>query len=395
MALIKFLIISFLILITGWNAKLSPNNKTNFPKTHSISIPADTVAIISKATSYLAESPVPITTFSCPRSSGGLHDFFSEGDYWWPDPDHPEGPYIRKDGQTNPQNFNAHRKAMRDLNKWVSTLVAAYQVSGDKKYSEHAINHLRAFFLNENTLMNPNLVYAQAIKGIASGRGIGIIDTIHLIEIVLSIQKLKALGALNETDYNGLKQWFNDYATWMNSHKYGLEEKDHGNNHSTWWAAQLASFSSFAGREDLREVAVSQFKKLLSTQMSEDGSFPEEMSRTKGYSYSLFNLEGFSVLCHLLSTKDEDLWDYDGKNGSLKKAWNYMLPFIENKYIWPNGPDIAHFDELPIQSVGFLMAAEAYDDVQYKSIWRQLSPEKKSEEIERTFPLWQATLWFN
>jgi Alginate lyase len=48
-------------------------------------------------------------------SAGGLHDYFSEGDYWWPDPKNPDGPYIQRDGQSNPANFDDHRKAMRRL----------------------------------------------------------------------------------------------------------------------------------------------------------------------------------------------------------------------------------------------------------------------------------------
>jgi hypothetical protein len=32
-----------------------------------------------------------------PRSAGGEHDFFSEADYFWPDPANPAGPYIEKD----------------------------------------------------------------------------------------------------------------------------------------------------------------------------------------------------------------------------------------------------------------------------------------------------------
>ena len=31
--------------------------------------------------------------------------------------------------------------------------------------------------------MNPDLQYAQAIKGVSKGCGIGMIDTVHLIEV--------------------------------------------------------------------------------------------------------------------------------------------------------------------------------------------------------------------
>jgi hypothetical protein len=36
------------------------------------------------AEAYLTEAPIAITATQSPRSSGGEHDYFSEGDYWWP-----------------------------------------------------------------------------------------------------------------------------------------------------------------------------------------------------------------------------------------------------------------------------------------------------------------------
>jgi hypothetical protein len=50
--------------------------------------------IMAKAAEYLSEPPVTVTASHSPRSAGGLHDFFSEGDYWWPDPQNPDGPNI-------------------------------------------------------------------------------------------------------------------------------------------------------------------------------------------------------------------------------------------------------------------------------------------------------------
>ena len=38
--------------------------------------------VLAAANRYLAEAPVTVTAASSPRSAGGRHDFFSEGDYW-------------------------------------------------------------------------------------------------------------------------------------------------------------------------------------------------------------------------------------------------------------------------------------------------------------------------
>src|SRR5437764_6815050 len=54
--------------------------------------------VLKAAAAYLKDEPVTVTAAQSPRSAGGPHDFFSEGDYWWPDPNNPGGPYIQRDG---------------------------------------------------------------------------------------------------------------------------------------------------------------------------------------------------------------------------------------------------------------------------------------------------------
>ncbi|RYZ19945.1 MAG: alginate lyase, partial [Chitinophagaceae bacterium] len=140
--------------------------------------------IIEEAAWAMQQEPVTVTAQTSPRSAGGKHDFFSEGDYWWPNPVRLDSPYIQKDGMTNPDNFVAHRQAMIRFSKIVGALSSAYLLTGDEKYVQQAMKHCKAWFVDTATLMNPNLLYAQAIKGRFTGRGIGIIDTIQLMEVV-------------------------------------------------------------------------------------------------------------------------------------------------------------------------------------------------------------------
>jgi hypothetical protein len=353
----------------------------------------NTDALIERAKTYLTQPPIPLTSATSDRSEGGPHDFYSEGDYWWPDASNPDGPYVRRDGKTNPDNFVAHRQAMWKLNEWVSTLVSAYKLTGDRRYADHAMVHLNAFFLDPATLMNPNLLYAQAIKGKVSGRGIGIIDTIHLIEVARAIEILAGMNYLKGKKLTGLKDWFEAYATWMNTHEYGLAEKDHGNNHSTWWATQVAAFAHLTGDEELMDVARSQFKKLISAQLDDRGGFTDELQRTKPYSYTLFHLEGYSLLCDIASTPTDNLWTYEGAHGGIRKAWDFILPAVKDKSTWQFPPDIEYYDQVPIQSTGMLLAARAYQDEAMMAIWRGLSPERKSDEVNRTFAIREPVLW--
>ncbi|HKK73480.1 MAG TPA: alginate lyase family protein [Saprospiraceae bacterium] len=349
--------------------------------------------IVQQADQYLQQEPVPLTDFRAVRSAGGPHDFYSEGDYWWPDPENPDGPYIRRDGQTNPDNFTAHRIAMRNLSRWVATLVAAYKITGDEKYANHALKHLKAWFTDPATLMNPSLLYAQAIKGRVTGRGIGIIDTIHLIEVAKSIQVLQDLGYLKREDFNGLQTWFKQFVSWLTTHPFGIDERDHGNNHSTWWAAQVAAFADLTQEEDLLELTRQQFKKLLAEQMDGRGAFPDELSRTKPYNYTLFNLEGYAVLARIASTEEDNLWKYETPKGSLYEAFQFMFPYIKDKSEWIKAPDVQYFDQLPIQSGGLLFAALAYEEEAWLEVWEQLNPKVKANEIDRTYPIRQPILW--
>src|SRR5205809_3288155 len=240
--------------------------------------------VLAAAERYLREPPVTVTAFPAVRSAGGPHDFYSEGDYWWPDPRSPDSPYVRRDGETNPNNFVAHRDAMRRLSQVVPALAAAYQITHDPRYARAAAAHLDAWFVNESTRMSPHLLYGQAIKGRATGRGTGIIDTIHLVEVARAAWVLERMGYLKGETLAGTKRWFRQYLAWITTHPYGIDERNSGNNHSASWALQVAAFAQLVGdaaqldsmRHFFRETLVPQ-------QMAADGSFPRELARTEPY----------------------------------------------------------------------------------------------------------------
>src|SRR5712691_10960206 len=174
----------------------------------------DRARVLKAAKEYLSEKPITITASSSPRSAGGVHDFFSVADYWWPDAKDPNGPYIQRDGMSNPNNFVDHRRYLMRLSVQVPALVAAWKLTKDKRYAQHAASHLRAWFLDEQTRMNPNLQFAQAIHGRVTGRGTGIIDTIHLVEVARAIEVMESSDALSANELKGIKQWFADYLQW-------------------------------------------------------------------------------------------------------------------------------------------------------------------------------------
>src|SRR3982751_5480433 len=290
----------------------------------------DRPRVLSTADRYLKEKPLTITASKSSRSAGGLHDFFSEGDYWWPDPKNPDGPYIQRDGMTNPDNFVEHRRALMRLSVELPALVAAYRLTDKRVYADKAAEHLRAWFIDEGTRMNPNLQYAQAIKGITTGRGIGIIDTIHLVEVARSVEVLEGLNGLDANDLAGIKKWFADYLAWLTTSKNGIDEREAKNNHGTCWVMQVASFAHLTGNKALLDYARNRFKTVIvPNQIESDGSLPQELRRTKPYSYSLFNLEALTTIAQILSTPSDDLWKFKTADGrGIALAMQYMYPFI-------------------------------------------------------------------
>src|SRR5260370_26930690 len=58
--------------------------------------------VLSAAQRYLLELPVTITSFTSPRDDEEKHYYFSEADYWRPDPKDPAGPYTHRYGVNNP-----------------------------------------------------------------------------------------------------------------------------------------------------------------------------------------------------------------------------------------------------------------------------------------------------
>jgi hypothetical protein len=354
--------------------------------------------ILLAANIALGEQPITLTASHSPRSEGGPHDYFSEGDYWWPDPKNPTGPYIRRDGMSNPDNFNNHREALIRLSLLVPQLTAAWLLTGEAKYAMHAVEHLRAWFVTPATRMNPSLTYAQAIHGVSPGRGTGVIDTLHLVEVARAIRHLESSPAFFAGDQEAVRNWFSDYTAWMIDSKNGHEEEIAKNNHGTCWVAQVASFAALTGNSVAMALCRKRYREnLLPDQLAPDGSLPLELARTKPYSYSLFDLDILAVVCHIASQSpnpDNDLWQFKLPNGnSYQKAVDFYFPFIADKSKWPFAKDVEYFNDLPNRQPSLLFAGIAYNQPQYIALWKKLSPDPKTAEIIRNFPIRQPLLW--
>jgi Alginate lyase len=339
-----------------------------------------------------------ITDAVSPNSTGTPNEYFSEGDYWWPDEQSLTGlPYIQRDGLTNPDNFYAHRKLLIKMSLQVAEQTLLYQKTRKQEYAKQAVKALQYWFLNPETRMEPHLKYAQAIPGVCTGRGIGIIDTLHLAETALAIIRLKKLKALGVETENDLISWFSQYLSWLLTHKYGYEEKMQGNNHTSCWYLQVATFALLTNNQKVIEMCRNDYKHvLLQFQMSLNGSFSREIKRTKPYCYSIFNLETLTALCQILNLPEDNLFEYKTTDGlSLRNGIEFIYPYLLDKNSWPYGKDVAHWESWPNKQACLLFCALAYNEKKYLSLWEKEPARKRDFEAVRNTPVKNPELWLN
>jgi hypothetical protein len=368
-----FTILLFLFSTTGYSQTLFESVSSFLKKD-----------ILSEAQKNLSEKPVTVTSYQSERSAGGRHDFFSEGDYWWPDSSNPNGPYIQKDGLTNPDNFVAHRKAMIRFSKIVANQTSAYLITGKTIYAQQAINHIKAWFVDTNTMMNPSLLYAQAIKGKVTGRGIGIIDMIQLIEVAKSIQILEKTNLIPTDDRLKIHQWFTDYLNWVTTHPYGIDERNAKNNHGTCWIMQVSAFADLVKDKALLDYCKDRFLNvIIPNQMNERGAFPLELKRTKPYGYSLFNLDAVMTIAHI----------YKINTPALKKSIEFLYPYVQDKKNWPYPKDVMYWDEWPVATPFLLFGYIQYNEPNWLNTWKALSHFPTNEEVIRNLPIRNPLIW--
>ena len=355
----------------------------------------DRARILAAAKRYIQLPPKTITSYPSAKSPGGLHDYFSEADYWWPNPKDPGGAYIQRDGESDPYNFNDHRAAMIALSVQMPALTAAWLLTGNASYGRHAAGHLRAWFIDPTTAMNPNLEYSQGIHGKSTGRSYGIIDTLHLVEVARAAS-LVAPKLLTAKESQVLMEWFANYLHWMQTSEKGSTERDAKNNHATCWALQAAEYARLIGDEHTRSSVATRYRDvLLPGQMAKDGSFPLELARTKPYSYSIFNFDVMAALCQSLLDRDRNLFAFTLPDGrGICRAATFIYPYLRDREAWRYRKDVEHFTSLPVRSPGLLFTGIACGDSKKVQLWRTLNPDPKDAEIIRNYPIRQPLLWF-
>lgn len=305
--------------------------------------------------------------------SGSKHDYMTLAPYFWPNPDTPNGlPYIRKDGEVNPEtrdNYTDYNEKDNFFNA-IDVLGKAFYYAEKKVYGEKAIMLIRIWFLDEETKMNPHLNYGQGVRGVNDGRPFGIIEFGGIRELIECMEILEHGGMLDETTKNGIKNWLADYKNWLLNSEIGTQERNTLNNHGTWYDVQMCSIMLYLGELEQLKAVLEQVKtKRIASQIEPDGSQPRELERTKSFSYSTMNLSAFTKLAWFGQKVGVDLWNFETTDGrSIKKAYEFLIPYISTDKKWEY-KQLGNLEEVKAGFVSLLMqAGKTFNEENYVSI---------------------------
>jgi hypothetical protein len=142
--------------------------------------------------------------------------------------------------------------------------------------------------------MNPDLEHAQAVAGANDSRPTGIIDTVNLIHCAQGIALLEASDQWDAAHAAAAKKWFAEYLHLLLIGANGKAEARSGNNHATWWTAQVAAFASLtddrAGQKSSLELV------------------PHGAAEADRTRRSVPALDAFATLCRIAQTAGVNLW---------------------------------------------------------------------------------------
>lgn len=342
-------------------------------------------ALETDANRGLTVAPMSVMDKGVTPPSGDKHDYMSQAPYWWPDPSKPNGkPYIRKDGQRNPEiDKITDRANLQRLARTAFSLALAFYFTGRQDYAQHAAQLVRVWFLDAPTRMNPNLNFGQGIPGIAKGRAAGIVETRFLPEIIDSVTLLQGSSAWTVSDDRGLEDWMRAYLEWLRNSPLGKGEARRGNNQETWYDLQVTALAISTGQADVARATLQRAQADIGEEFEPDGEQPRELARTRSWDYSIFDLTAFLHLAALGNRVGVDLWNYQTPDGrSLRKGVDYLIPFATGEKRWPH-KQITPFRASELHLV-LRLAAVGWKQPKYRAIAQQIGG--ATPELELTLP---------
>ncbi len=340
-------------------------------------------SIVRTAEALLRREPDPITRYHSDRSPGGPQVYYSEGRSWWPQEDDPGAAYLYLDGRYNPDAFRDHADALAVFGETVPALTAAYRITGKEKYAEAALTHVRAWFINETTRMEPHLQHAQAIPNRTPGRDTGIYEGLHLAELVRSLPLLETY--LDHEEKAALRNWFREYAGFLLHHEHGISVRERLDVYGNAWLLQVSVLADYLGDKEMEAIAGTYYRELLLPALAGASSPLYHNGVNRSFSDNIFlNADLLAMNAQVLSGGRTDLWQWKFDGG---RSLNTLISYMHQEII---REELKTEDHYRGRFLSLLFAGLAYENNGYLELWRAL--EERFRENTNP-PLRQPVLW--
>ncbi|KAJ7350592.1 alginate lyase-domain-containing protein, partial [Mycena albidolilacea] len=300
-------------------------------------------SLTAQADSWLSQGPWSVTNKIVIPPGGDIHDYASQAPYFWASNTSDGCPYVERDGVHNPEadKYTDHNdRGSMFQSSYI--LALAWYYTGNTQYATHAGDILRTWFITPATRMNPNLNHAQIVPCVNTGRSIGIIDFSQQYTSVVDAAAILASGApgWSTSDVSAFRQWNVDFLNWLETSQFGQDESVATNNHGTFAIMQSAGIALFTGNTRLVQSKANLMKPRIGLYITANGSQPQELTRTRSFHYSTFDLVAYTRMAAIAKKVGVDLWGYEGAQGqSINQAIDFIIPAATGAEGW-NFPEL-------------------------------------------------------
>lgn len=315
-------------------------------KSFNISTSGAQQTIVSWADELAAQGPWSVMNKTVDPPTGNKHDYMSWAPYSWPNctgvgntteltPQQiwATCPYYNRDGMFNPDgrlvNDTGNFQAMSDA---ILYNALAWVLTGSSNYSANVANYVDTWFINPNTAMNPNLNYAQMMRGPNGqvGTHTGVLDLKGMTKIISGILIFRLA---NNSDWTSdldtqMTNWTTQYISWLQTNTLGLQEAAATNNHGSYYYNQLSAIQILVGdTAGAKNSTNTYFNTLYMNQIDANGEQPLEAVRTRPYHYRCYNLAAMITNSRLGDYLGlHSFWNKTTTNGgTIQSALNFTM----------------------------------------------------------------------
>jgi hypothetical protein len=262
------------------------------------------------------------------------HEYYSGSPYYWPDPANPAGPYVRRNGLTNPAAFTANRAALDSMCDAVFTLGTAAYLLDDARYASRAVHIIQTWFILPKTRMEPNMEHAATVPGSQAAMAFapsGVSEGRPLIRAIQGMEFLAKSGAWDPKEEAATRKWFEEYLRWLTPSGPAAANR-RGREDSSWRAALEAAAATFAEDSAAQRRVFAAYRGPSIPRPPRTPSGAPAIPPAQALATSI---EARAMLCRIAQLHGVDLWSTPSRNrGTMAASVDFLEGSLADPKQW-------------------------------------------------------------